>query len=128
MKELILMVLGPDGRILQTEGAPPEWAGKRIAHAVGLPAAVGRAAAALVVFARTSETWLNRRVLDVNDHGYELVVVEAVPLRRRPIDVADILTRTTELPAPRQEVARQGAGAGAGALVRRGARGRDRRP
>lgn len=92
-----MLVLGPDGRIVQGEGIPRAWEGKRIEHAVGLPAAVLEAADELLERARTSKSWVNRRMVTAGGVIYELLVVEAVPLRRRPTDVREILTRTTEL-------------------------------
>jgi nitrogen-specific signal transduction histidine kinase len=96
MKDVTLLVLGPDGRIVQTSG-PHAWQGKRIAHAVGLSAEVVVAAEELLLEARTSASWINRRFVTESDRTYELIVIEAVPLRRSPTNVSDILTRTTEL-------------------------------
>ena len=97
MKDATLLVLGPDGRIVQTTSRTPEWHGMRVQDAVGLPGAVVDAALALVREARTSSTWLSRRFVDTERRTYEVLVVEAVPLRRLPTNVTDILTRTTEL-------------------------------
>lgn len=94
MENLTLLVVGPDGRIVQTsEDAPRAWKDKLIANAVGLPGPVVQAANRLVAHARRSPTWIHREVVDT----YELLVVEAVPLRRHSTDVHDLLTRTTEL-------------------------------
>jgi signal transduction histidine kinase len=97
MNDPWLLVLGPDGRIVQTGGAPREWLGMRIGDAVGVPGPVVDAARELIVAARTSTTWLSRRYVQTATRAYELLVVEAVPLRRSLTNVRDILTRTTEL-------------------------------
>jgi signal transduction histidine kinase len=97
MNDVTLLVLGPDGRIVQTSSRAHEWHGKRVADAIGLPVEVVEAARDLLVEARTSSSWLSRRFVTASAQTYEVLVVEAVPLRRLPTDVTDILTRTTEL-------------------------------
>jgi signal transduction histidine kinase len=98
MIEPTLLVLGPDGRILQVgAGGAPQWRGKRIANAVGLPSEVVDAAAELIEAALGTTTWLGRRFVESSSGIFEVVVVEAVPLRRTRTDVRDLLTRTTEL-------------------------------
>ncbi len=97
MNDALLLVLGPDGRIVQTSGGAREWLGMRIDDAVGVPEEVVQAARELLVAARTSTTWLSRRYVKTPARTYEVLVVEAVPLRRTLTNVRDILTRTTEL-------------------------------
>ena len=94
MNDVSLLVLDPAARIVQISAdCPRAWFGKRLADAVGIPNEVVAAAFDLIHDARTSPTWINRRFVGT----YELLVVEAVPLRRRLTDVTALLTRTVEL-------------------------------
>jgi signal transduction histidine kinase len=98
MTEARLIVLGPDGRILQLDvDSPRHWQGKRVEHAIGLPQEVVDAARTLIDEALSSPTWLGRRFVEAPSETFEIVVVEAVPLRRAPTDLRELLTRTTEL-------------------------------
>lgn len=93
-----LLVLGPDGRILQIgAGVSPAWRGMRITDAVGVPSEVLEVASELLEEARSTTTWLARRFVEATSGTFELVIVEAVPLRRTRTDVRELLTRTTEL-------------------------------
>jgi signal transduction histidine kinase len=93
-----LLVLGPDGRILQVgAGVARAWAGMRIGDAVGVPAQVVDVAAELLEEALGTTSWLGRRFVETTAGTFEFVVVEAVPLRRTRTDVRELLTRTTEL-------------------------------
>jgi signal transduction histidine kinase len=93
-----LLVLGADGRILQVgAGVAPQWKGMRITDAVGLPSEVTDAACELLEEALGTTTWLGRRFVETSAGTFEVIVVEAVPLRRTRTDVRELLTRTTEL-------------------------------
>lgn len=98
MIETKLLVLGPDGRILQLgAGVARAWRGMRIGDAVGVPAEVVDVALELLDEALGTTSWLGRRFVDTAEGVFEIVVVEAVPLRRTRTDVRELLTRTTEL-------------------------------
>lgn len=96
-----LVVLGPDGVVLAVSGgAPGAWVGQRLAALADAPATARAAAdgllAALVSAARGSA--VERAVVPGDDGAptIELVALEAIGLRRAPVDLAALLTTSLE--------------------------------
>jgi signal transduction histidine kinase len=96
-----LVALRPDGIALFVDGgAPAEWVGKSVTDGEAFPAEVVREAHELLLDARTSpaDAWLFRRKVagEGERPDVELLLVEAVPLRREATPLGELLTRTME--------------------------------
>jgi signal transduction histidine kinase len=93
-----LIVLRPDGSVLDVGGGAPEWwRGHLLAVCLeALPDVLGDARRLLE--ARSDDGWCRRVLLrrERAPHEVELLVIDAVPLRRAPTPLIDLLTRTTE--------------------------------
>jgi signal transduction histidine kinase len=95
-----LVVLRADGVVDSVEGgAPPEWVGRPLAEAKGTPGVVRRAAATLMGAPPTSNVRRKKvRCLDgTTEIDVEVLLVEALPLRRAPTPVHQLVMRTLDL-------------------------------
>jgi len=95
-----LVVLRADGVVESAEGgAPVTWLGHRLADAPGTAAVIRQAATELVVAPPTSN--VRRRRVRCVDGGkridVDLVLVEALPLRRAHTRVHELVMRTLDL-------------------------------
>jgi signal transduction histidine kinase len=95
-----LIVLRADGVVDSVEGgAPTAWVGKTLAEAEGTPGVLRRIASQLI-HARSSSN-VRRDKVQVVDEGrdveVEVLLVEALPLRRRPAQVSLLVMRTLDL-------------------------------
>jgi nitrogen-specific signal transduction histidine kinase len=101
-----LIVLRADGVVDSVEGgAPTSWVGKTLAEAKGTPGALRRAGAQLL-HARPHEdgrpvSSVRRHKVQCEDEGHdveiELLLIEALPLRRAPTRVNQLVMRTLDL-------------------------------
>jgi signal transduction histidine kinase len=97
-----LVVLRPDGVIVEVSGgAPTEWVGTSVGEGNALPDGLRSAAGDLLAQARRAkpETWFFRATMPGDGAKLpptEILVVEAVPLRRTATPLNELLTRTTE--------------------------------
>jgi signal transduction histidine kinase len=96
------VVLRRDGVVVEVGGgAPRAWVGHLLGEVATAPPVLRAHARELVTRAHeatTTEAWLTREVIAVGAGQplVELLLLEAVPLRRAPTAVFDLLTRTTE--------------------------------
>jgi signal transduction histidine kinase len=88
-----LVVLRANGRVESVEGAPEEWRGKKIAD-VEAPNVIKRAVNELL---EETEPYVRRRKVKTDEALVELLLVEAVPLRRTPSAASDLVMRTLDL-------------------------------
>lgn len=96
-----VLVLRPDGVVVQAlGGAPADFVGENLRESDSVPAAICALARDVLLDARTSpaDAWIFRAAVDAGaDHpATELLLVEAVPLRREATPLAELLIRTTE--------------------------------
>jgi signal transduction histidine kinase len=96
------LVFRPDGVVVEASGgAPPEFVGENLRESDIVPAPICAAAADLLLDARTSpaDAWLFRATVENDGEDRpltDLLLVEAVPLRREATPLAELLIRTTE--------------------------------
>jgi signal transduction histidine kinase len=95
------VVLRPDGIVDDIQGgAPSTWVGHPITGGSNVPTQVQDAAASLLSEA-LGEHWLKRRRVWAKVHGedvpVELIVCDAVPLRRSIVVVRDLVMRVLDL-------------------------------
>jgi signal transduction histidine kinase len=96
-----LVVVRPDGVIVEVSGGPPAaWVGKSVREGDDLPEAIRAAARELLARARDAQpdAWLFRTTAEEGPGSAptEILLVEAVPLRRTATPLNELLTRTTE--------------------------------
>jgi signal transduction histidine kinase len=89
-----LVVLRADGVVESVEGAPDSWLNHKLASYAEAPAAVRRAATALM---RASTPYLRRRRVKTDAASVELVLVEALPIRRSATRPHDLVMRTLDI-------------------------------
>src|SRR5262245_61456896 len=91
------VVMRPDGVVDDVQGgAPIQWLGRPLTERAGIPEGLGDSARKLVSSNRGSH-WLNhaRVTIDVDGRSVavDLVVCDAVPLRRSTVVVRDMVMR-----------------------------------
>jgi signal transduction histidine kinase len=97
-----LLVFRPDGVVVEAGGgAPGDFVGENVRESETIPAPICAAATELLLDARTSpaDSWIFRATVDAEGTTRpltDLLLVEAVPLRREPTPLAELLIRTTE--------------------------------
>ena len=94
-----LVLFRPDGVVVEAaDGAPADWLGENLHDSDIVPAHVCAAARDLMLDARTSpaDAWIFRKNVELEAASIELMLVEAVPLRRELTPLAELLIRTTE--------------------------------
>jgi signal transduction histidine kinase len=97
-----VIVLRPDGVVVEVSGgAPEEWAATSVQNGDVVPPDVRAAARALLTQARNAkaEAWFFRGTVPAEGKArpeIEILLVEAVPLRRTATPLNELLTRTTE--------------------------------
>ena len=95
------VVMRRDGVVVEVGGgAPRGWVGQALGEVANAPPLLRSRARELITRAQgaTAEAWLTREVIAVGAGQplVEVLLLEAVPLRRAPTAVFDLLTRTTE--------------------------------
>lgn len=94
VKPNALVVLRPDGEVLEAHAAPHAWIGRHVDACDGLPADARAAAHELLeAAARDPRGPVVRRAIAGD---IELLVLGAVPLRRTPTDMNALVMRTME--------------------------------
>jgi signal transduction histidine kinase len=92
MSNRATVVVGSDGVVLGADGpVPPGLDGVPLASCSALPPAVRDAGAALVTELRQSAGGVRTRTIDVEGQSIDLVAVEALAIRRAPIDLRSLL-------------------------------------
>ena len=95
------VVMRRDGVVVEVGGgAPRAWVGQSLGEVASAPPVLRAHARELIarVQAASPEAWLTRDVIAVGagQPHVELLLLEAVPLRRAPTSLFELLTRTTE--------------------------------
>ncbi len=102
MIEPWLILLRSDGGVVDVRGgAPTSWVGRRLDDDPEVPPALRRAARELLALASRGgrESWFERAFVpppSPAEPGVELLLVEAVPLRRSSVAVLELLSRTND--------------------------------
>jgi signal transduction histidine kinase len=92
-----LVLLRPDGIVdAALNGAPATWLGHQLANAAEAPVEV-REAAAELLRVHSQSTYVHRRVVQAPRAKVEIVLVEAVPLRKAHTRTGDLLVRVLEV-------------------------------
>ena len=90
-----LLVLRPDGEIVEVAaGAPREWIGRPVRDCPVDPRV--KTAVAAMVERPASEVWCERAMVKLADVDVEIIMLEAVPLRRVPTSIFELLARTSD--------------------------------